>query len=168
MRQMNDKAAKQLNALEKRLTAAKEKLDAAQGDYDRAFALVWAIFDQELGAGAPARFICEDGFLVGRQVPRPTQTIDAAKLIALVNQHVGGLKAKRLLGRVIRYEPVAVQKKVAEEVEKGRLDVKLVRQFVSEKANSPRRERHPASKQDQQSLAAGILESPQWSDEEVG
>jgi hypothetical protein len=104
--------------------------------------------------------------LLGRQVPRPTQTVDAEKLIRLINANLTPMKAARMLKRVLVQVPVADQKAVAEEVKLGRLDVALVRQFVSEKANSPRRERHPASKQDQQSLAAGILESPTWSAEE--
>ena len=163
--QLNKKAARQLNALEDKLLVEATRLADAQQRYDQLFLQVWSIFDQEVGEGAPARFVCEDGYVLGRLVPRPTQTVDAQVLIAAVTKALSVLKGKRLLTRVLRWEPVVDQARLAEEVTLGRIDGRMVQRCVSHKAASPRRERHPASAKDRQALEAGIIESPSWEEE---
>lgn len=166
VQQLSSEAAKRLNMLEKKLAAAAVQIAEEQKMYDDFFKEVWAVFDQESpNPGTPARFICEDGYVLGRIVPRPTTTMDTTKFIQLVKKHLPGLKGTRLLKRVIEYQPVVNQKLLAEEMIKGRIDHKIVQRCAVTKSASPRRERHPASKQDLQSLEAGILDSPTWEEE---
>lgn len=159
--------AKRLNALERQLSEQAALVAKAQAKYDALFVQVWDIFDrQQPEPGQAARFLCEDGFVLGRIVPRVTPTVDARKLIALVEQEMPGLKGKRLLSRVVEYEPRINQLQLAEEVVKQRISERIVKQCVTQKAPVPRRHRREASAHYKQALAAGIIESPADDEEE--
>lgn len=166
---VKSRSAKRLNALEQQLRAQQEIKDKAQAKYDALYRQVWMVFDQELGEGAPARFVCADGYVLGRQVRRQAPTVDAPKLIELVGKLLPGLKGKRLLSRAVRYEPVVDQRQLAEEIRLGRLSAEAVQGIVTTRpdvlAKYPLRE---ASAQQRQALEAGILASPDESEEWAG
>lgn len=163
---VNASAANRLNALEKQLLAVAKQRDAAIEKYDALYRQAWLVFDQELGEGSAARFVCADGYVLGRQVRRQSPTFDANKLIELVKSSAETpLKAARMLTRIVVQVPTVDQAKLAEEVKLGRLDASVVQKCATFKppvlAKYPLRE---ANAKERLNLEHGVIESP--SDEE--
>jgi len=163
--QLETKAAKRLNALEKQLAFRSERIKEEQEHYDALFKEVFEVFDEAIASGAPARFICEDGYVLGRIIAHMSPTVDADKLIGLIKKHLTPLKATRMIDRVMTFMPVVIQSALAQEIVLGRIDERMVRQCITPKAPVIRRVRREASKQDKMSLEVGILESPTWEEE---
>lgn len=160
-KQLNARAARQLNQLERKLSIEAERLKETQSRYDFLFRQVFDIFDHEFGTDQPARFVCDDGYTIARIIPQNKPKIDGEGLVEAIGQRLSSLAATRMINRIVsHWTPVVDQKTIAHEIQIKRLDPDLVAEFISTPKASPRHYRDRTSKHDKQSLEAGILESP--------
>lgn len=172
VKQLDAEVAMRLNLIESQIATRVDAIKQEQEALDALWQEAYAIFDEEFGEKQGARFICDDGYLLGRDVRRQSPTVNAEQLIKTVEQHASRspnwtpLRATRLLKRVIKYVPVVDQAALAQEVIKGRIPSRVVDRCVTRKDNIIARARRELSKRDKLNLERGIIESPTIDEEE--
>lgn len=143
----------QLNFQEAIISDAVANIEQHQRRFDEAWADVFKIFDKLYGRDLPARFVCDDGFTLARQVPQPTQTINAEELHNIIVMNHSPLMATRLWNDITDQVRVLNHDKLAQVIERGRLEPDLVLEATKTKQSTPTRNRRPATKEDKAALA---------------
>lgn len=110
----------ELNNLEKQLAKAVADKEDADRRYDALFLQVFHIFDEEVGEGAPASFICEDEIKLARIVPQMQPVINNEKLRSLIAERYSDEEARRLWNRISVPTRVVLQNKLAQELKRDK------------------------------------------------
>ena len=118
MTQFNERTDETLNSLERQLAETVEAKEAAERRYDALFMQVFHIFDEQVGEGVSATFICEDEFKLARQVPQMQPVINTEKLRELVMARYSDEEARKLWNRITVSTRVVLQNKLASEMKR--------------------------------------------------
>lgn len=154
----NEPEEVKLNHLEVDIAQAIDDQLDASNRFDAAWKEVFAIFDRVVGAGNPARFVCNDGFVLARQVPKPEPTINVDKLKQLIEERYPAAVAVRLWNAITEPQRVVNFAKLTKVVEAGRIDPEVVLAATSTRKVSPTRNRRPWTTEDKKAIETGETE----------
>lgn len=157
MIQFNPETDTHLNSLERQLAEAVKAKEVAESRYDLLFQQVFGEFDQAVGSGVPASFVCEDGFKLGRQVPQMQPVVDNKKAEEVIMAFGSGDVGDRMWKRVTDVIRTVNQDKLAAEIRKWPVLGEALdnAQAITVPVRKPSRIRREATKQERMRLEAG-------------
>lgn len=111
-------AQNQLEALERQLAKAISDKEKAEEKYDLLFTQVFSIFDQEVGEGVPASYVCEDKYKLARQIANMNPVVNAEALKRCIDElyKKDQTEAKRIWNKVTDAVRTVNQDKLAAEI----------------------------------------------------
>lgn len=166
--QFNDQADIRLNAWEqllgneklctgcqrpKGVVPAQERLEQ---EYKDLFISIFAEFDRNGLEGRPARFICNDGYTLARQITDPEERIDETLLQAAVLSAANGdrQEAEKLWRSItdVTTTRTVNQAKLAKAIKAGKLKPEIVKRTMVKPKSVTSRHRRKATKEDMEFL----------------
>jgi hypothetical protein len=149
----------ELNLCENQLAEILDMIARYQGEHDEVWKRIFAIFVEQVGLEETGRFICDDGWVLSREIHRSSSKLDEEKLKKAIFEFLPKAKAQRLWNDITVIERKVDQAKLARAVENERIAVSVVESSVQEVKPVPHRVRRRATKQDQELMEVGVYAS---------
>ena len=160
MTQFNEAADSSLNNLEDALAYTLEKILQYESEKDRLWGIIFETFTKA-GLSGAARFVCQDGFTLAREVRAGQPRLDQEKLQALLVHKLGELEATKIWNRITtRTVTISVDEaKLERAVKSGVLTPAVVQAAITPGRETTARTRRKTSKEDKKLLESGMLET---------
>lgn len=151
--QFNSEHDANLNVYEEQLARVIKTLEESQRHFDSFWKAIFTEFDRAQGSvGAPARFVCQDGYVLSREVSNlnADPVLDAARLQEVIFRYFSKAEAEKVWTAIT--EPVKErrfsQDKLERAIKAGKVPVELAQQALVAPKQITSRHRRPATADD--------------------
>lgn len=165
--QFTEEVDRVLNIHEGRLAHVLKMIEDYTGEKDELWNKVFALFDEQVGPGKPARFIADDEYVLHRSVPDIKPTINADKLKEQLEGRYAKDYASKMWIQITDPKRSLNQQKLAKAVERGRIPIELLEASLVTPPATPRRLRTEATQQDILFLRLGKQDGESVEEEEA-